>query len=182
VNREADDLSAIVRDSALMPEPGGSNVRTAVGAYVSAVVDSEWPAMHDGNTSALALTGLDGIFTAFGTVKPKTATQVAFYNDAVRQLNDALTARRDRIQTAGGGLPRDITILILFSSFVIVAYAVLVGSPNYWFHVLGPAAIAMVVAVSLVVLVDLTYPFSGDVSISSDPYKTGSLSAYFYRP
>jgi hypothetical protein len=105
VNREADDLSAIVRDSALMPEPGGSNVRTAVGAYVSAVVDSEWPAMHDGNTSALALTGLDGIFTAFGTVKPKTATQVAFYNDAVRQLNDALTARRDRIQTAGGGLP-----------------------------------------------------------------------------
>ena len=67
--------------------------------------------------------------------------------------------------------PRDIVVLILVSSFVIVAYAVLVGSPNFWFHVLGPAAIAIVVAISLVVLLDLTYPFSGDVAITPDELK-----------
>ena len=44
---------------------------------------------------------------------------------------------------------------------MIIAYAVLVGSPKYWFHALGPSAIAMVVTVSLVVLLDLAYPFSG---------------------
>ncbi len=37
-------------------------------------------------------------------------------------------------------------------------YAVLVGSPDFWFHVLGPAAIAIVVAFSLLVLLDLSYP------------------------
>lgn len=42
---------------------------------------------------------------------------------------------------------------------VVVAYAVLVGSPNFWFHVLGPAAIAVVVAISLVVLVALAQFF-----------------------
>ena len=47
---------------------------------------------------------------------------------------------------------------------MIVGYAVLVGSPNFWFHVLGPAAIAVVVVFSLLVLADLSYPFSGDVS------------------
>jgi hypothetical protein len=42
---------------------------------------------------------------------------------------------------------------------VVVAYSVLVGSPNFWFHVLGPAAIAVVVAISLVVLVALAQFF-----------------------
>ena len=113
------------------------------------------------------------------TVAPSSAGQTAFYDDAVRQLNDALDARRNRIQTAVGGLPWDIAALILFSSFVVVASAVLVGSPSYWWHLLGPAAIAAVVVVSLVVLVDLSYPFSGDFAIPPDDFQTGVLEAFF---
>jgi hypothetical protein len=135
--------------------------------------------MHKGNDSSLARGSLSNIFAAFRTVKPTSHVETAFYDDAVRQLNDALDARRNRLETAGGGLPRDIAALILFSSFVIIAYAVLVGSPNFWFHVLGPLAIALVVAISLVVLVDLTYPFSGDVAITPDDFKTGALQQFF---
>lgn len=94
-------------------------------------------------------------------------------------MNQALAARRDRLQNAGGGLPRDIALFILFSTVVIIGYAVLVGSPLFWFHALGPAAIAMVVAVSLVVLADLSYPFSGDVAIAPDDFKTGALGQFF---
>jgi hypothetical protein len=75
-----------------------------------------------------------------------------------------------------------IAILLLFSTFVIVAYAVLVGSPSFWFHVLGPAAILVVVSVSLVVLIDLSYPFSGGVTISPDGFKTGDLAQFFHQP
>jgi hypothetical protein len=77
------------------------------------------------------------------------------------------------------GLPRDLVELILFSSLVIVAYAVFVGSPNFWFHVLGPAAIAIVVAVSVVVLVDLACPFSGVLSVTPAQFKAGDLAAFF---
>jgi hypothetical protein len=182
VSREADSLASIVRDSAAFPEPGGENVRLAVGSYVRAVVNKEWAQMHDGNDSALAVSGLEGIFAAFRTVKPRSRTAISFYDDAVSQLNAALAARRDRLQNADGGLPRDIALLILFGSFVTVGYAVLVGSPHFGFHVLGPAAIAMVVAVSLVVLLDLSYPFSGDVSIAPEDFKTGALAQFFPPP
>ena len=179
VSREADSLSSIVRDSGAFPDPGGENVRRAVGTYVRAVVHDEWPQMHDGNDSALARTGLEGIFAAFRTVEPRSPQATAFYDDAVRQLNAALAARRDRLQTAGGGLPRDIALLVLFSTLVTVGYAVFVGSPHFGFHALGPAAVAAVVAVSLVVLVDLSYPFSGDVAIAPDDFKTGALGQFF---
>jgi hypothetical protein len=44
---------------------------------------------------------------------------------------------------------------------------------------LGPAAVAAVVAVSLVVLVDLSYPFSGDVAIAPNDFKAGALGQFF---
>jgi hypothetical protein len=180
VSQEADALASIVRDSVAFPAPGGPNVRRAVGAYVRVVVNDEWPRLHDtGDESALAENGLDRISAALTTVKPTSSGETAFYDDAVSQLNEAVAARADRLEKAAGGLPSDLVELILFSSVVIVAYAVLVGSPNFWFHVLGPAAIAMVIVVSLVVLLDLAYPFSGVLSITPDHFKTGDLAQFF---
>jgi hypothetical protein len=179
VDREADSLASIVRDSAAFPEPGASNVRQAVGLYVNSVVAEEWPQLRDGHSHDVSNNaGLGGVYDAFRTVEPKTAVETTFYNDAVRQLNDALDARRNRIQTAIGGLPVEIALLILFSSFVVISYAVFVGSPSFWFHLLGPAAIGSIIAVSLVVLVDLGYPFSGDFAISPDSFQSGTLAQF----
>src|SRR6476620_2134120 len=97
VSQEADALSSIVRDSDAFPEPGGGNVRRAVKAYVHSVVDDEWPRMHDGHDSDLARRSLSGIFAAFRTVRPDSEMSTEFYDDSVRQLNNALDARRDRL-------------------------------------------------------------------------------------
>jgi hypothetical protein len=71
--------------------------------------------------------------------------------------------------------------LILVGALVILGYVMLVGSRSFWFHAIGACSIALVIALSLVVLVDLSYPFSGDLSISSDPFKSGALAQFFPR-
>ena len=71
-SREAAALSSILRDSAAFPEPGGSNVRRAVGAYVRSVVEDEFPQMREGTDSDVARGTLDGVFAAFRTVEPTT--------------------------------------------------------------------------------------------------------------
>ena len=179
VSREADSLAAVVRDSAAFPRPSGARVRSAVGAYTRAVTEDEWPQMRDGHESGAASRAFDRVVAALQATNPRSQAARSFYNDSVSQLNQALVARRDRLEAAQGGLPWELTALILFSTFVIVGYALLVGSPRYWFHALGPAAITVIVAFSLVVLFDLSYPFSGDVTISPQPYKTGVLAQFF---
>src|SRR6478735_9351188 len=47
VQTEADDLGAIVRDSYAFG-PAGGPIRTAIGDYVTLVVDDEWPLMRKG--------------------------------------------------------------------------------------------------------------------------------------
>ena len=179
VSREADSLASLVRDSDAFAQPEGDRVRGAVGAYVRAVVDEEWELMREGSDSVRASRALDGVFGALQAVEPRTPAATGFYDDSVRQLNDALDARRDRLEAARGGLPFEMAALIIFSSLVIVGYAVLVGSPNFWFHVLGPAAIAIVVTFSLLVLLDLSYPLSGDVTIDPEPFQSGVLARFF---
>ena len=99
----------------------------------------------------------------------------------VRMRAQWSTTSGRRCRTGGtASEPRaSLIALILFSAAVILVYALLVGSPHVWFHALGPVAIAMVVAFSLVVLFDLSYPFSGDVRVDPGPFKTGALAPFF---
>ncbi len=179
VSNEADALAAVVRDSAAFQKPGDALVRGAVGTYVRAVVTDEWPRMHEGRDSVRATEAVDGMYAAIQKVDPKSPRAVAFYDDSVRQLSSALVARRNRLDEAGGGLPWVIGVLLIVGSIVIVGYTVLVGSRSFWFHLIGAGSVALVLGLSLVVLLDLTYPFSGDLSVGTAPFRSGALAQFF---
>lgn len=179
VSNEADSLAAIVRDSHAFPESDGAHVRTAVGVYVRAVVADEWPRMHQGKDSPRAARAVAGMYSAIQGVAPKSSRAVAFYDDAVQQLSTVLAGRRNRLDDAGGGLPWVIGVLLVVGSIIIVGYTVLVGSRSFWFHAIGAGAVAIVLGLSLVVLLDLTYPFSGDLSVGTAPFRNGALAQFF---
>ncbi len=179
VSDEAGALAAIVRDSGVFPPAERDRVRGAVGVYVKTVVSEEWPRLRQGSASPAAQPAVAGMYTALQGVDPRSPREVAFYDDSVRELNTALVARRNRLDSANGGLPWAIGALILIGSAVIVGYAVLVGSRSFWFHAIGAGAIALIIGLALVVLVDLNYPFSGDLAIGSGPFKEGTLAQFF---
>ena len=180
VSKEADSLAAIVRDTNAFPPAQGALVRRAIGTYLSEVVNNEWPALRLGHESTQATMDVDGIYAAFQQLRPTTPQSTAFYNDSVRQLNEALIARRGRLSAADGGLPALILALIAVGSLIILGYVLLVGSRSFWFHAIGVCSISIIIVLSLVVLVDLSYPFSGDLVVSPSPFKTGELEQIFY--
>ena len=54
VETEADALAAIVRDNQALGAPEADRVRGAVATYVRAVVQDEWPRLHDAGQESLA--------------------------------------------------------------------------------------------------------------------------------
>ena len=179
VSDEADALAAIVRDSGAFPQPERDRVRASIGVYVRTVVDEEWPRMRDGADSSQAWAAVDRIYATLQGVEPRSRSGSAFYDDSVRQLSAAVEARRDRLDDAEGGLTWVIGALIVVGSVVIVGYATFVGSRSFWFQAIGAGATALVIGMSLVVLATLVYPFSGDLAISSEPFRNGSLAQFF---
>jgi Protein of unknown function (DUF4239) len=181
VGQEADSLAAITRDSHALTPAQGARVRGAIGTYVPTVVSDEWPQLREGRDSVRASNDVNGIYAALEATTPTSPEATAFFNDAVKQLNTALIARRDRLGTATGGLPSLVLALILVGALVILGYVMLVGSRSFWFHLIGAGAIALVIALSLVTLVDLSYPFSGSLNVSSAPFQTGALAQFFHK-
>ena len=119
--------------------------------------------MRHGDESPAAWQALDGVFGAMQAYTPVSRSQISFYDDSVRHLNSVLEARRNRLTTSDGNdLPALIAALVLVGAFVILGYATLVGSRSGAFHAIGAGSIAVVIAFSLVVLVSLQFPFSGE--------------------
>ncbi len=181
VGQEADSLAAITRDTDALAPAQAALVHAAIGTYVRAIVTDEWPRLREGHDSPQASDDVSHIYAALEAAKPTSPQATAFYNDSVKQLNEALIARRERLSTASGGIPSLVLSLILVGAFVILGYVMLVGSRSFWFHLIGACSIALVVALSLVVLVDLSYPFSGSLVVSSDPFRTGVLAQFFHK-
>ena len=71
VDREADSLASIVRDSTAFPDQDAERVRGAVRTYVRTVVDEEWGLKRDGRDSLRASRALDGVFAALQAVEPR---------------------------------------------------------------------------------------------------------------
>jgi hypothetical protein len=179
VGQEADSLAAITRDSSALAPAQGARVRGAIGTYVRTVVNDEWPRLRDGRDSTRAWSDVNSIYTALEFAKPSSPQAIAFYDDAVKQLNTALIARRERLSAASGGLPSLVLSLIFVGTLVMFGYVLLVGSRNFWFHTIGACAVALVIALSLVVLVNLSYPFSGSLDVTPTPFQTGVLAQFF---
>jgi hypothetical protein len=178
VSQEADALAAIVRDSDALPRPGADRLRGAVGDYVEAVVDDEWPRMRSGKDSDRAWAAVSQVYRELQAIEPRPGREATFYDDAVRQLGEALGARRARLEAAKTELPPLVAALLIVGSIVILGYAVLVGSRSAWFHAIGAGAIAVIIGFSLVVLLDLSYPFAGTFAITPEPFHTGVLAQF----
>ncbi len=181
VGQEADSLAAITRDTHALTPAQGARVRGAIGIYVRTVVTREWPQLREGRDNVRAANDVNGIYAALEATKPTSPQATAFYADAVKQLNTALIARRERLDAAKGGLPSLVLTLIVVGALVMLGYVLLVGSRSFWFHTIGACSIALVIALSLVVLIDLSYPFSGSLNVNSAPFQTGALAQFFHK-
>ena len=179
VSDEADALEAIVRDSEAFPQVERDEVRRAVGAYVRIVVDEEWSRMQDGDDSARAWAAVDGVYRALQAVEPVAAGIEGVVELPHGIVVESLRPRRVRLDDAAGGLPWVIVVLLLVGSVVILGYTILVGSRSIGFHAVGAASIALVVGLSLVVLIALVYPFTGDLAVDPEPFRSGSLAQFF---
>jgi len=181
VRLEADSLAQVIRDSGAFERPDQARLDAAIGAYVRAVVDDEWPLLRKGRSSDRAAQAVAQLFAVMQSIEPRTPAAQGFYDDSVRRLNDFVAARRSRLEDASGGLSAPLVGLLVLGTIVTLGYATLVGSRSAAFHAFGAGSIAIVLGFSLVVLLIYNYPYSGDLAIDSHPFREGVL-AHFFSP
>lgn len=179
VRAEATELAQLYRDSGAFSADVSSDIHDAIGAYVHTVVEEEWALMEDGMFSGEALAEIEDLYRIYQSYEPADGATTSFYEESIKRLNDLVGARRERLQHAEHSLPTPLVILLLGGALLVVTFLSFAGSSNSWTQTVMISAVAAVIGFNILLVISLDHPFSGDISVSSQPFEEGVLGELF---
>jgi uncharacterized membrane-anchored protein len=168
---EANQLANVYWESRSLPPPQGPAIAGLTVGYAHIVVDTEWPLMDQGESSAKAQAILNQIRERVFAFQPRTGQQQALYEQALANVNDLSAARRDRLVSMSETVPEPLWVALIFGGVITVAFCLLFGLENQVVHIAMVAGVAALVTISLLLVKDMQYPFAGDPHIGPEAFK-----------
>ncbi len=177
---EATTLANIARSTQGLPIAQRIPLDQALNQYVHAVVDDEWKAMKQGHESPRASAALETLYALYQSYSPPPADgpEAVFYEQAVGELSEAASARRDRLALSAAELPSLLRVVLPFGGLLllVVEYRPKMQLRPQLIHM---GLLAAVVSFCYLLTVVLDYPFAGDIAVGNDVFKRGTLAGYW---
>jgi hypothetical protein len=172
VAREASLIEALYLDGqGIEDKEVVSELRKKLRHYVETVVDREWPDQRAGHVSDAAEPGLHRIRTALAAFTPQNSNDIILKQAMLQLMNDLLNAYRDRREAAGGHIPSSVWWVIGFLGVLIVGLTAFLGMRSLWVHFVLLAGFTTAIISVVALIVQLDYPFRGEVSVSAEPFE-----------
>jgi hypothetical protein len=172
---EAVHLSEAWRDVTVVSPPLRDALHDRLIAYASNVVHREWPSMAqrtgaDAETAKSYEDAWRALYDARAGVS--TPTDLAFFNEAVRQMNELGMQRRLRILSAESSLPPLMWFLLVGGGIITVLFTFVIGTRHVWVQALASTALTALIVLSLLLVAALQHPFAGDVSVKPEAFES----------
>ncbi len=152
------------------------NIRCVAVTYARLVIEAEWQTLADIARGHLTLDDLKldvskDLVQAVHFLEPVNAREAAVFEQALIMLNNWLDARRERLQSAGGGHVAALWPLLMAGAMVLFAFhgLFIVQSPEVWVALL--LGLSLVVGLSFYLIFSLDSPFTGRLSAPVAPFQ-----------
>jgi hypothetical protein len=169
---EVTHLSSIWRNSQAFACSDQISAESRLLAYARSVVDDEWMILaYNGEEHSQTTGAYEDIWRFYRNYVPATYTEQRFYEAALGQLSELGIQRRLRTMSATSEISG------IVWAFLSVGGIVTVMIPMFFWTKVGSVQIAVngvmafIISFSLWIVASLQYPYSGDVSVSSAPFK-----------
>lgn len=171
--REANTLQSLFFDSDGLPEQNRAAIKAGIIDYLKCVIDEDWPLLakgEDNPNSRNKLMKLWDLYVKMDTLRD--AKQQAFFQESIKKLNEVTELRRLRIISSVNHIPAMIWIVIIIGALTSIGFSLFFGTKSFKLQAIMTALFAMTNAIILILIFDLDHPFTGDVEISSLPYRS----------
>jgi phosphate transport system substrate-binding protein len=176
VDSEADYVSSIYRDTQGLPLKESAAIRGDLQEYFRVVVKDEWPAQRSGNVPNQGWEPLHRLHNVIVTTQPVNSGEAVIQGELLRALNNLYIARSSRLAAVQGHIPGVIWSIIFIGGLITTAFTYLFGFHDFRMHMVMTAAVAFSLALVVVLIIALDWPFRGDVSVSPNAYINAELS------
>jgi hypothetical protein len=171
VQKEANALVAVDWSSDSLPAPAKDKVEQLIRAYVSTVVDEEWPHMREGeDVDNRGWATLNQIRETIATSAPDGGWQEDRKTEAANQLWEVYQARQERLDAAGNGVNPVVWLALLIGTALSLLFPYLFGGPNLISQLLITITLSSTLVLLLFAIYQMQNPFSGGVAIPPDAF------------
>jgi hypothetical protein len=170
VQSEADFVGSIYRDTQGLPAEMGRDIRADLQDYIGIVIHQEWPIQRAGETPSEGWRPLHKLHSAIATMRPADLGESVIEAELLKTLNELYRARASRLSAAAGHIPDVVWWIILFGGAITTGYTYLFGFHSFGMHLVMTASVAASLALVVVLIMALDWPFRGEVSISPDAF------------
>ena len=170
VDREAGFVGNLYRDTVALPPDVGREMRAELQQYVRMVIEQEWPDQRKGEPPAEGWEPLYRLHASIVTLHPQNMGEQVVEAELLKVLNELYAARADRLSAVEGHIPDAVWWVILLGGMLTTGYMYLFGFHDFRMHLVMTAAVSATLALVVVLIVAMDWPFRGEVSISSDAF------------
>lgn len=170
---EATRLSELWRDAG--PLPGGAGIQQKLYDYTLSVVHDDWPSLaRDHRGSEVTSRRYEDLWRSYYavTLAPNDATQAAFFRESIAQLNALGRERRMRVLTGAANIPTMMWGLLVAGGLGMIAFIYLIAARHLWLKLVITAFCAGVLTWAVLIVFALVDPYSGDVSVKPDAFRS----------
>ena len=140
-------------------------------AYARDVIDEEWPALANGQSSPQVEADAKALRKAILQVQPANDQQDALYSSMIDRINTINSARRQRIYEAQPSIPLFFWYGLLGGGVLLVLFALFFGVPKLIPHLLMVTVLAVIVSGTLYLTYLMEQPFRGPMRIEPNAYQ-----------
>ena len=171
VEMEANYMADIYRDAEAFSPDFRQKVGDLMREYRQAVADDEWPAMQSGQMSPKVENIMRRLWTLYTSYQPKTVTEQSFFDESVRKLNSFRELRRQRLMDSRTGIEPLLWFVLVGGAVATISFTFLFGAEDVKAQIIMVVILSAMISLILFTIMELDYPFTGAVSISSGPFK-----------
>jgi len=139
-------------------------------AYLSSVINREWPAMRDHQRGdQLTDARLDRVWADLQAIHTSDPDENSFYSASITSLNRLEELRTTRIDDASRNIPGALWAVLIIGAVITVGFTYFFGVSHIAAHATMVAALSAIIGIALFLVVSLDLPYSGDLGIKPTP-------------
>ena len=168
--KEASCIGSLYRYAESLPAGSRAELKNELVLYVKAIVGEEWQTMAQGQGSENVQKLNENLWKRYNGFQPENETEKIFLSASVDHMARASELRTQRIAASSQGNHPLIYFILIMGSILTIAFSTLFGTENTIPHLIMTALMAAMIAISLLTIVAIDYPFTGDLIIKPDVF------------
>ncbi len=170
VEDESDYAGGIYLDTQGLPQAKGQPIRDAVARYVSVVINDEWPLQRAGKTPGQGWKPLRDLDMAIASIQPQNLGEAVIQAELLKTWNLLYVTRSSRLSAVQGHVPGVVWWIVFFGAAITTGFTYFFGYQNFGMHLAMTGTLAATLALVVVLIVALDWPFRGEISVTPDPF------------